>query len=191
MRTGIASIRWVRPVLMLWCTDSPLRRVTATRCSSAGISSRSTASAAATCSVVGMVSLLLWPAFTWSLGFTGWPSARLASVATTSLAFMLVLVPEPVWNTSIGNCAMKSPSAAWPQACAMAWASSGGSWPILPLARAAAALTISKARTKPAGMRWPLTGKFCTARWVCAPYSASAGTATSPMLSVSVRVSVM
>ena len=35
----------------------------------------------------------------------------MASVAITSLAFMLLDVPEPVWNTSIGNCASCSPSA--------------------------------------------------------------------------------
>ncbi|KAG0753708.1 hypothetical protein G6F22_021339 [Rhizopus arrhizus] len=40
---------------------------------------------------------------------------------------------------------------------------------------------------KPRGMRWPETGKFCTARWVCAPQRASAGTCSSPMLSCSIR----
>jgi hypothetical protein len=42
-------------------------------------------------------------AFTWSLGCTGRPSARLARVAMTSLAFMLDDVPDPVWKTSSGN----------------------------------------------------------------------------------------
>ena len=36
-------------------------------------------------------------------------------------------------------------------------------------------------------IRSPDTGKFCTARWVCAPHSASAGTSTSPIESCSIR----
>ena len=40
----------------------------------------------------------------------------------------------------------------------------------------------------PRGIRWPEIGKFRTARWVDAPYSASAGTAISPIESRSVRV---
>ena len=50
-------------------------------------------------------------ALTWSFGCTSVPSARVASVASTSLAFMLVDVPEPVWKTSIGNSASNSPAA--------------------------------------------------------------------------------
>src|SRR6185295_2125396 len=56
------------------------------------------------------------------------------------------------------------------------------------LARAAAALTRASAWTSDAGSGRPLIGKFCTARWVCARQSASAGTSTSPMESCSVRV---
>ena len=37
--------------------------------------------------------------------------ARVARVAITSLAFMFELVPEPVWNTSIGNWASWAPAA--------------------------------------------------------------------------------
>ena len=48
------------------------------------------------CSAVGIASLLLWLAFTWSLALTGEPSARAASVAITSFAFMFDDVPEPV-----------------------------------------------------------------------------------------------
>src|SRR5690606_7195586 len=40
---------------------------------------------------------------------------------------------------------------------------------------------------KPRGIGWPETGKFSTARCVCAPQSASAGTCSSPMLSCSMR----
>jgi hypothetical protein len=51
----------------------------------------------------GNTSLLDCDALTWSLGCTGWPSFSAASVAMTSLTFMLLDVPDPVWNTSIGK----------------------------------------------------------------------------------------
>ena len=47
---------------------------------------------------------------TWSLGWTGFlpprlpPSISLARLAITSLAFMLVWVPEPVCQTTSGKC---------------------------------------------------------------------------------------
>ena len=55
------------------------------------------------------------------------------------------------------------------------------------LAAAAAPLIIPSARMNVRGNLRPLTGKFCTARCVWAPYSASAGTCTGPMLSRSTR----
>ena len=42
-------------------------------------------------------------ALTWSFGWTGEPSRSVASEAITSFMFMFDDVPEPVWNTSIGN----------------------------------------------------------------------------------------
>ena len=52
---------------------------------------------------------------------------------------------------------------------------------------AAAALIRPSARMNSRGIGRPEIGKFCTARWVCAPHSASAGTCSSPMLSRSMR----
>ncbi len=58
--------------------------------------------AMATCMAVGYVSLDDWPMLTWSLGWTGRllprtpPASSMARLAMTSLAFMLVCVPEPV-----------------------------------------------------------------------------------------------
>ena len=61
--------------------------------------------AAATCIAAGNVSFDDWPMLTWSLGWTApslpfaptpKPSFTLATLAITSLAFMLVEVPEPV-----------------------------------------------------------------------------------------------
>ena len=45
--------------------------------------------------------------FTWSLGWAPSP----ARLAMTSLAFMFVEVPEPVWKTSIGNWSSCLPAA--------------------------------------------------------------------------------
>ena len=94
--TGMASIRCVRPVFTTPATSRSRLRSTSARCSSAGVSSRRTVSAALTWMAVGIASLLLWHMLTWSLGCTALPSRRLASAAITSLAFMLLLVPEPV-----------------------------------------------------------------------------------------------
>ena len=40
----------------------------------------------------------------------GWPANWEARFASTSLAFMLVLVPEPVWKMSMGNSPSSLPS---------------------------------------------------------------------------------
>ena len=50
---------------------------------------------------------------------------RVARVAMTSLAFMLLDVPEPVWKTSIGNSPSCCPSATSSAACSMACADVG------------------------------------------------------------------
>ena len=65
---------------------------------------------------------------------------------------------------------------------------SAGSRPRSALDWAATALISPRARRNSRGMRSVEIGKFCTARWVWAPYSASAGTRSSPKLSCSRRV---
>jgi len=112
--------------------------------------------------------------FTWSLGWTaGGPAASSSScrarAAITSLAFMLVDVPEPVWNTSTGKWLSHRPSATSRAAALMAAAGSGGRRPSAALASAAASLMSPSARMKGRGKRRPLTGKLSTARWVWAP----------------------
>ena len=57
--------------------------------------------------------------FTSSFGCTVTPAAA-QSEAMTSLAFILELVPEPVWKTSTGNCESSSPSAIRPAAATIA-----------------------------------------------------------------------
>ena len=73
---------------------------------------------------------------TWSLGWAPSP----ARVAITSLAFMFVDVPEPVWKTSIGNWSSNSPAATRSAATAMRSARPASSRPSSALTRAAAPL---------------------------------------------------
>ena len=100
---GVASIRCVRPAFTTSACSALRRRRVAASAANAGSRSWATPSATATCTAVGKVSLLDWLALTTSLAWTSRPSARPARVATTSLTFMFVEVPLPVWNTSTGN----------------------------------------------------------------------------------------
>ena len=86
-------------------TRPPCARAPRRGASSAGRSSFVAASSAARWTADGKTSFDDWPMLTWSFGWTPSP----ASVAITSLAFMLDEVPEPVWKTSIGNW-----SSCWP-----------------------------------------------------------------------------
>src|ERR1039458_4451722 len=111
-----------------------------------------------------------------------------ASAAMTSLAFMLLEVPDPVWNTSIGNWSSCSPTATAAAASWIAAAIASSSTPSSPFTTAASPLSEASAPIMSRPIRSPDTGKFCTARCVCAPHSASAGTRTSPIESCSTRV---
>ena len=139
----------------------------------------------------GNTSLDDWEAFTWSFGCTALPRRSLARVAMTSLVFMLDEVPDPVWNTSTGKCASHVPSATSPAASWIAPAMSLSRTPSSALTLAAAPLMRASASMCARSMRCPETGKFSTARWVCARHLAWAGTRTSPMESCSVRYSVL
>ena len=130
------------------------------------------------------MSLVLCPMLTWSLGWIGLsvvkrspPLSSIARLAITSLMFMLLDVPDPVWNTSMGNSSSSCPSmTSWHDASrASTWVLSSGFLPVsvsLPrsrLATAAARLTRPRAWTKSAGNLQPLIGKLSTARCVWAP----------------------
>ena len=95
--SGIASIRWVRPVLTVLPMALARLSMVLRRCTSAGSSACFAPSTAITRNAVGITSLLLWPRLTWSLGWIGSFEACAAVCAMTSLAFMLLEVPEPVW----------------------------------------------------------------------------------------------
>ena len=126
-------------------------------------------------------------ALTSSLGWTVRPSRSPASRAMTSLAFMFELVPEPVWNTSTGNWSSWSPATTSAAAASMAVATSASTTPSSALAAAAAPLMRASAEISDRSSTVPDTGKFSTARWVCGPHRAAAGTRTSPMVSCSMR----
>ena len=102
---------------------------------------------------------------TWSLACTPSP----ASAARTSLAFMFDEVPEPVWKTSIGNCASWSPAATSSPARAIASASLGSSLPRSAFARAAAPLMRPSQWMTEAGTVSPEMGKLSTAFLVSPP----------------------
>ena len=183
--TGVASIRCVRPDFTASANSALL--VSSDACRVAMPSSRSRVpSTAATWIADGKVSLEDWAAFTWSLGCTSTP-CRWARVAMTSLRFMLVLVPEPVWKTSIGNWSSCSPLTTSAAAVVIALACSVVRAPRSTLVCAAAALMRASAWMSAGSSGCPLIGKFSTARWVCARHSASFGTRTSPMESCSMR----
>ena len=190
--SGIASIRWVRPVLVT------LRQRLAARArwSCAGASAPAAgASTAASCAetwiAVGITSLELWPRLTWSLGWIlrpcrrarpAWRSPRWRSCCSTC--------PSRSGRRRSGTARRARPAATFSAAARIASAAPLPSRPKPPLTSAAAALIRPSARMNSRGIGWPEIGKFSTARWVCAPHSASAGTCSSPMLSCSVRKSL-
>ena len=104
---------------------------------------------------------------------------------------MLVLVPDPVWNTSKGKCSSTSPTITIFAAALMALAFFAVIKPRSWFAEAAEYLMAPNALIKdlPNGNLnlIPLIGKFSIALWVCAPQSAFFGTLTSPRLSCSIR----
>jgi hypothetical protein len=128
-----------------------------------------------------------WDAFTWSFGCTGFPNASVARVAMTSLVFMLLDVPEPVWKTSIGKCWSQSPLATDSAASEIAPATSASRTPRSAFTVAAAPLIAASAPISSRSMGVPEIGKFSTARCVWARHFAQPGTRTSPIESCSMR----
>ncbi len=104
------------------------------------------------CITAGNVSLDDWLRLTSSLGWIGFfdpttpPASWIARLAITSLAFMLVCVPDPVWNTTSGNSPSSLPSITSCAARSIRSAFSGGNWPSSRLARAAHFFRMPSAR---------------------------------------------
>jgi len=80
-------------------------------------------------------------------------------------------VPEPVWNTSIGNWSSSSPTATRSAACAIRWAFSSSSRPSSALTRAAAALIRPSQCATGGGIGSPETWKLAIALAVSPPQS--------------------
>ena len=111
----------------------------------------------------------------------------MARLAMTSLAFMLVEVPDPVWKISTGNSRSSLPSTTSVAAATMACAIGDSSLTPFQVHERRRALHPAEGVDHLRGIGRPLMGKFSTARWVCAPHSACEGTFTSPMESFSIR----
>ena len=101
---------------------------------------------------------------------------------------MLVWVPEPVCQTSSGKCSSSLPSAMSCATATIAVARRRSSEPRSRLTSAAARLIRPSARTISIGMRSLPMRKLCSERSVCAPQSLSAGIASGPKASLSMRV---
>src|SRR5262245_27910215 len=162
-------------------------------CSLAGSTSSCTARAAAMCMAVGKTSFDDWPRFTSSLGWTrrccprSPPSSSEARLASTSLTFMLLCVPEPVCHTTSGNSASWRPASTSSAARSIASAFSFGRRPSSALTRAAAFFTSASAWITASGTRSLEMRKKRRLRSVCAPHRRSAGTSMVPKLSFSTR----
>ncbi len=89
----------------------------------------------------------------------------------TSLAFMFVEVPEPVWKTSIGNWRSCLPAAISAAAFSMRDALRLESSPSSPLTAAAAPLMRASQWITETGTVSPEIGKFSTALAVSPPHS--------------------
>ncbi len=112
---------------------------------------------------VGKVSFDDCDMLTSSLGCTVTPLAA-AIEAITSLAFMFELVPEPVWNTSIGNWSSCLPSAISAAAAMIASAFSASSNPRSLFTCAQAPFSRPSARIWVRSSGRNEIGKFSTAR---------------------------
>ena len=100
---------------------------------------------------VGNTSFVLCPMFTWSFGWMrarcprASPRSSRARLAITSLAFMLVEVPDPVWKTSSTNSRSSRPSATSVAARMITSASRAPRRPSSAFTRAQAALIVPRA----------------------------------------------
>ena len=165
---GVASITWVRPDFTTVANSAAFASSEEARISRSGSRSEWIACTAAMWIEDGNTSLEDCDALTWSLGWTGRPRRWVASVATTSLVFMLDDAPEPVWKTSMGNWSSGLPAMTSSAAATIASAISGAMTPSSALASAAARLIWPSAAMWWAESPRPEIGKFSTARWVCA-----------------------
>ena len=145
------------------------------------------------CIAEGITSFEDWPRLTWSFGCTGVfdpispPSFWIALFEITSLKFIFVDVPDPVWKISTRNWSSKSPFITSLHTWTIISPISGSNKPKSTLTSAAANLISASPLIKFLGNFKSLIGKFKIALIVCAPYKASLGTLNSPIESLSIR----
>ena len=159
--------------------------------SSAGRRSSSIAIAAASWIAVGITSFEDWHLLTWSFGWTRRPPpSAIRREVGDDLVHVRVRRRSRAGLVDVDRelvvvARRRATSAA---AAAIAPRRPASSRPSSAFVSAAASLDSARARMNGRGNRWPEIGKLRTARWVEAPYSASAGTSISPIESRSIRV---
>mmetsp|Transcript_122526 Transcript_122526/g.357788 ORF Transcript_122526/g.357788 Transcript_122526/m.357788 type:complete len:207 (-) Transcript_122526:154-774(-) len=189
----------VRPILITSPNSATFLSNSPNSVFRAGRSCSRSASTMAMCMAALNASLVLWPRFTWSFGWTTFcppapfrPSSfarmRLATLARTSFTFMLVCVPLPVWKTTRGNCVSSRSSLDRTSCAARAIADEISGPSARALASAADCFSSSSALIMRFGMRSSLILKFCSERCVCAAHRACSGTRTVPWVSCSTRI---
>ena len=189
-------MRWVRPIFVMPANSSSLSCSASRSAVTEGSSRWTISSTTAMCMAVGNVSFDDCDMLTWSLGWTGDlepmapPPSSMARLEMTSLAFMLVWVPLPVCQMRRGKWSSRAPLATSPAACSMRPARESSSLPRSRFTEADAPFRIPNARTKGLGIVSEPMSKWWSDRCVWAPQYRSAGTSTSPMLSLSIRVLV-
>ena len=147
----MASIKCVRPILMMSLKALALRSSVSRSAVTFGISSAVAETAAAMCMAVGNESFDDCDMLTWSLGWMGVfaprapPTYSLARFEMTSLTFMFDCVPLPVCHTTSGKCSSSSPAISSSQARHTRSRLSAGSLPSSKLVSAAAFLSWPKA----------------------------------------------
>mmetsp|Transcript_11223 Transcript_11223/g.52090 ORF Transcript_11223/g.52090 Transcript_11223/m.52090 type:complete len:236 (-) Transcript_11223:324-1031(-) len=190
---GTASIRCVRPIFTMLSHSRDFTSSSSRNSRSDGTRPSCTSYAVATDIAVGKVSLELCDMLTWSFGCTGSldpmtpPRISMARLDMTSLTFMFVCVPLPVCHTTSGKLSSSFPSMTSRAATRIASARLESSLPRRSLTVAAACLTMASARSISMGIFSPPILKFWSERCVCAPQYLSAGTRTTPIVSLSSR----
>ena len=182
--SGVASCRWVRPILTMSAKAARLvgERAAQRRAGPAAGRWRSP-STAATCIAVGKTSLDDWPQVDVVVRVHAGaprrarrPAARDARLASTSFMFMLVCVPEPVCQTESGNSPACAPASTSSAARAMASASGASSRPSSRVdARRDALDARQRHQQRLAACARSEMRKCSSERCVCAPHSALGG----------------
>eukprot|EP01139_Manchomonas_bermudensis_P017219 Amastigsp_a516913_19.p3 type:complete len:139 gc:universal Amastigsp_a516913_19:873-1289(+) len=137
---------------MIRSNDAALAARASRRALTAGKSCERNSSTAAMCIAVGNASFDDCDMLTWSFGCTGFfepivpPSSSIARFEMTSLTFMFVWVPDPVWKTTSGKWSSRRPSITSSAAATIASEIGAGS-PNRVLTIAAAFLRIASAWT--------------------------------------------